>query len=135
MTGLQGTTAVLDMAPSQTQVGPSSQMYQHAFFHTFLNDFSLKSPECSDDIRSFLNLKANPSLNYEVNLPKSCPLKPWQVAAIAVASVHVFAFVLNVAVGILYNFKLTDFLCDIRSDSSLPQAFDLWARLLCFCKY
>jgi hypothetical protein len=38
------------------------------------------------------------SSKFDVNLPKTCPLKPWQIALIVLAVLHVFFSAINIAV-------------------------------------
>jgi hypothetical protein len=57
--------------------------------------------DCANDIRSFLNFESRLTSKIDVSLPSQCPicpLAPWQYALIALASLHVFCFIVNVLV-------------------------------------
>ena len=91
---------------------------------------------CAKDIRSFLMFESTSS-KFDVNLPKTCPLKPWQIALIFCSALHLFAIVLNIAVRQPQDptscmRMLSHVVC---SGASLSQAADMWTRVVCAGKH
>ncbi len=73
--------------------------------HSYLVLTVLCNAGCAKDIRTFLMFESTSS-KFDVNLPKTCPLKPWQIALIVLASLHVLFSAINIVVCLSTSFSL-----------------------------
>lgn len=96
----------------------------------------LRISGAATDIRSFLANEATSSFPIS-NLPSSCscPLPPWQYALIALASLHVLCFIINISVQCPPHVAacMLRLICS-NSDHASPLSAHPCANFFCFSK-